>query len=270
MLTRAQGTPPGRALRPRESVGDYRCTCGRRLATTVASTVLRAATAIPIALAALELSHPAWADGSIAQAVNAAGGWWLPLHVLLIAGYGVLALVLWRRLSARVGPVARAARSLALVFGACNSAYLAIDGIGVGVLAQTDPNAANALWNSPLVAVLADATGASWAAALLLAALTLAPPAPRVEGVGAVLTWLLFTASAAPFPAAALLSRLAALATGAWAVYQRGTIGIPFALLAFAAVLRQHVGPEAALGLGCISLAFALTTRSAPAASCPP
>jgi hypothetical protein len=245
-------------LRLRESAGHYRCKC-----------VLRAAIAVPIALAALELSHPAWADGSVAQAVSAAGEWWLPLHVLLIAGYGVLALVLWRRLSARVGPGARAARWLALVFGACNSSYLAVDGIVVGVLAQTDPNAADALWNSPAVAVLADTTGASWAAALLLAALTLLPSA-AAAGAGTVVTWLLFAASVAPLPGAGLLSRVAALATGAWAVYQRGTIGIPFALLVFAAVLRQHVGPEAALGLVCIALAFALTTRSAPAASCPP
>jgi hypothetical protein len=259
--------------------------------------VTRPAAAVSIALAALELSHPAWADGSVAQAVSAAGEWWLPLHVLLIAGYGVLALVLWRHVAERVGPVERAAMSLAAVFGACNSAYLALDGLVVGVLARTDPNAADALWNSPLVTLLADATGASWAATLLLTALTLgpsaraanarviqqrpaplphgalAPPAGRLELVGAALTWLLFAASAAPVgPAAgaAVLSRVAALATGAWVVYQRGTIGIPFALLAFAAVLRQHVGPEAALGLGCISLAFALTTRSAPAASCPP
>jgi hypothetical protein len=262
--------------------------------------VTRAAVAVPIALAALELSHAAWADGSVAQAVSAAGEWWLPLHVLLIAGYGVLALVLWRHVAERVGPVERATRSLAAVFGACNSAYLALDGLVVGVLARTDPDAADALWNSPLVTLLADATGASWAAILLLTALTLAPaaraadarvvqhppapgpygtfespapPAARLEMVGVALTWLLFAASAAPLgPAAgaAVLSRVAALATGAWVVYQRGAIGIPFALLAFAAVLRQHVGPEAALALVCIACAFALTRRSAPAASCPP
>jgi hypothetical protein len=259
--------------------------------------VRRAAVAVPIALAALELSHPAWSDGSVAQAVSAAGEWWLPLHVLLMAGYGVLALVLWRRVAERVGPVERAARWSAAVFGACNSAYLALDGLVVGVLARTDPGAADALWNSPLVTLLADATGASWAATLLLCALTLgpsayatdasvvphppapvargvlAPPADRLEQGGVAVTWLLFAASAAPLgPAAvaAVLSRVAALATGAWAVYQRGTIGIPFALLAFAAVLRQHVGPEAALGLVCIACAFALTARSAPAAWCPP
>ena len=235
----------------------------------------RAALAVPIALAALEVSHPAWADGSVAQAVSAGGAWWIPLHLLLIAGYGLLALVLWREIGGETG--GRAARTLLAMFSLCNSAYLAVDGVAVGVLAQTDPTAADTLWNSPLVTVLADATGASWAAALLVTGWSWHGTARgRVSTAGALVTWLIFLASAAPAAAtsvlasAALLSRSAAIATGAWAVYQRGTSSLPFALLVFAAVLRQHVGPEAALGLVCVAIALAITARSAPAASCPP
>src|SRR5712691_8889639 len=102
--------------------------------------VTRAAVAISVALAALELSHPTWTDGSVVQAVKAAGAWWIPLHSLLIAGYGGLVVVLWREVEG--GP----ARLLLGLFGVCNTAYLAVDGIAVGVLAQTDPAAADALW----------------------------------------------------------------------------------------------------------------------------
>jgi hypothetical protein len=139
------------------------------------------------------------------------------------------------------------------------------------VLAPTDPNAADTLWNSPLVTVLADASGATWAAALIVKGLALQGMARgRGDTAGALVTWLVSVASAAPLAGVAALSRIAALATGARAVYQRGTSGMPFALLVFAAVLRQHVGAEAALGLVCVALALAITTRSAPAAWCPP
>jgi hypothetical protein len=234
--------------------------------------VARAALAVPIALAALEVSHPAWTDGAVAQAVTAAGAWWIPLHLLLIVGYGLLALVLWHEIGREAGGrFRRAARALLAIFTLCNSAYLAVDGIAVGVLAQTDPNAADTLWNSPLVTVLADASGATWAAALIVKGLALQGMARgRGDTAGALVTWLVSVASAAPLAGVAALSRIAALATGARAVYQRGTSGMPFALLVFAAVLRQHVGAEAALGLVCVALALAITTRSAPAAWCPP
>jgi hypothetical protein len=57
-----------------------------------------------------------------------------------------------------------------------------------------------------------------------------------------------------------LVSRLAATATAALLVYARGAQAIPPALLIVSAVLRQHVGPEAALGL--VFLAAALSIRS--------
>jgi hypothetical protein len=74
--------------------------------------------------------------------------------------------------------------------------------------------------------------------------------------VGLGLTWLTFAASVPPLGAPQVISRGAALAVGAWVVYRTGTAGVPAALLVFAAVLHQHVGPEAALGLVFVSLAL--------------
>jgi hypothetical protein len=68
-------------------------------------------------------------------------------------------------------------------------------------------------------------------------------------------TWLSFVASTF-VPAGGPVSRVAALATGAWSVFAVGARRVPFALLVFAAVLRQHAGPEAALGLVCIAFAL--------------
>ena len=75
--------------------------------------------------------------------------------------------------------------------------------------------------------------------------------------MGLVLTWVAFVASAPPLSAPPVISRLLAAATGAWIVYSRGTAGVPVALLVFAAVLHQHVGLEAALGLLLVSVALA-------------
>ena len=47
----------------------------------------------------------------------------------------------------------------------------------------------------------------------------------------------------------------------AWLAYRGGTADIGSALLVFAAVLRQHVGPEAALGLLCVAAALAWPRR---------
>lgn len=221
-----------------------------------------AAVLVPFGVGVLELSHPAWGDGSVAQAVVASGDWWIPLHLLLIAGYGLLVRCLWTP--------PRLTRCLLVAFVATNTAFLALDGIGVGLLARSDPAAADALWNGPPVVALADATGAAWAAALLATAATLYP---RLRGrlvlAGLGLTWLSFVASSV-VPSAALAARALAIATGAWAVYSSGSASVPFALLVFAAPLRQHVGAEAAFGMLCIGLALALRGRSAPAAACQP
>jgi hypothetical protein len=98
------------------------------------------------------------------------------------------------------------------------------------------------------VAALANLTGATWSAAVLSVAAALHPTG-RVAGVGLTATYLAFVASAPPLALPLVVSRLTALATGAWVAYSRGPSAAPFALLAFAAVLRQHVGPEAALGM---------------------
>src|SRR5712692_2233974 len=107
------------------------------------ATVRRLRIVVPIALSVLELSHPSWSEGSVAQAVGAAGGWWLPLHLLLIVGYVALDRVLWIP-----GVLVRA---MLVAFLVCNTAYLAVDGVAVGLLAGSDQPrptvCATALWS---------------------------------------------------------------------------------------------------------------------------
>jgi len=218
---------------------------------------------VPIALAVIELGHPAWSDGSVARAVSSAGGWWIPLHVLLVAGYGLLTVRLWRDLPPnRLGALARA---LFLIFGLSNTVFVAVDGIVVGLQAVPDPTAADALWTSPWVGALANVTGAAWSGALLSFAAAVSPGrSGRAQLLGLALIWLTFVASAA-VPGAAVVSRALAIAVGAWTVYRQGVSSVPFAVLVFAAVLRQHVGAEAALGLLLLAVAFGFRERSGPA-----
>ena len=183
-----------------------------------------------VALAALELVHPPSAEG--------AADWWLPLHVALIAGYALLTWQLWQAV-----PMARV---LLAVFGVANAAFLAIEGVLVGVLAVT---------------FLANATGAAWCLVLLVLAAEVYPaPRERLTLALLALTWLVFVASATPFVQGQLLSRAVTIVTAAWLTYRGGPAALPSAVLVFGAVLRQHVGPEAALGLLC--LAFALGWRA--------
>jgi hypothetical protein len=198
--------------------------------------------AIPLAIGVLELVHPA---------SPTAAGRWIPLHGALIVGYGLLVASLWLRL--RVPAIVS---RLALgVFFTANFVFLAIDGVAVGLAAQSDASSATALSSSPLVETLANVTGAAWSLALLSVAATIQPIGrSRILVGGLIVTWLSFVSSSY-LPGAALASRGAVVATGAWAVYTAGTSALPFALLVFAAVLRQHVGPEAALGMLCIALA---------------
>ena len=203
---------------------------------------------VPITLGALELSHPSWSEGTVSEAVAAAGAWWIPLHLLLIVGYAALVRSLWLP--------ATFTRALLATFLLCNTAFLLVDGVAVGLLATSDPAAADALWNSPMVTILANLTGATWAASLLAIAATRhgATNSTPVK-VGVVVTWILFVTSVFAVPQ--LFSRLAAATTGALIVYSKGAAGISAALLVFAAVLHQHVGPEAALGLVLVGLAVA-------------
>jgi hypothetical protein len=256
--------------------------------------------AVPLALAAVELLHPTWPGTSPSQAVAAAGAWWLIIHLALIVGYALLVLTLWHA-SSRPGPRPRtdlAIRALGKVcwtkfgrlrlgakrglsaellgrvalaaFFASNTAFLAVDGLGVGLLARTEPASADALWNSPLVVALADATGATWSAALLILAARHTAPS-RLVAIALGTVWIALIAS--PFvPVASLGSFAIALAVAAYQVYRGGTAGLPFALLAIAAILRQHVGAEAAVGMLCIALARVnvVRGRSTPAASSQP
>lgn len=226
-------------------------------------TSVRAWSLLPLGLAVVELAHPTTTGESVSETVRGAGAWWLPLHIVLLSGYALLVAMLWRLSRS---PLAHA--SLA-GFAACNSLYLAVDGMAVGILAQANPSVADGLWSAAWVNLLADVTGATWAASLLLLSLTVDRWNERPMRLGASVTWLAFVASAVPGIAgvAVSLSRIAAAATGGWSVYQRGTRGIPIALLIFASVMRQHVGAEAAFGLVLLAIA---TGRSSPAAASPP
>jgi hypothetical protein len=189
----------------------------------------------PLVLAALELIHPAEVTADTS---------WVALHLLLIVGYVLLAWTLW--------PRALFPRVLLCAFGASNAAYLTVE----GVFLQTGPP----------VTTLANATGAAWCAALLSVAAT--RMSVRWVPAALALVWLAFIASSV-VGVGTLASRTLALGTGAVVVYTRGTRAVPFGLLVFAAVLRQHVGPEAALGMLLIAMAHSMRARerSAPAAS---
>ena len=208
------------------------------------------AVAVPLALAALELLHPTWPDEAPSQAVTAIGAAWIVLHVALIVGYGLLVWTLWvRTLLSRV---------LLVLFAASNTAFLAVDGLAVGLLAPTQPQAADALWNGLLTGALATLAGATWSAALLALAAARRPPTygRRAFAIALTVTWLLFVASSV-VPVVGFVSLLAATAIAAFDVFQRGAGALPVALLLVAAMLHQHVGPEAAGGMLCIALARA-------------
>jgi hypothetical protein len=213
------------------------------------------AVAVPLALAALELLHPTWSDDSPSQAVGAIGVGWLVLHAALILGYGVLVWILWP-------PAALVARVLLALFALTNTAFLAVDGVGVGLLAPTQPQAGDALWTSLLTGTLAALAGATWSAALLALAATRIPPGHRRRAMPIALaaTWFLFVISSV-LPVVGFASLLAATAIAAFQVYQRGAAALPFALLVVAAMLHQHVGPEAAGGMLCIALSRARPHR---------
>ena len=148
------------------------------------------------------------------------------------------------------------------------------------------------MWNSPLTNGLGDVTGALWCAALLGigairasawqardAAAEVAGDAlgqtsghspvrtPRSLVVLCVLIWGGFVASLVT-PAAIVIGSLA-LVFAVYRTYTRkgANAGVTFGLLALAALARQHVGVEAALGMVWIALAAlgdALRGRSSP------
>ena len=176
--------------------------------------------ALCVVLAGLEVLHPATAQDAQQQV-------WIGVHVALLVGYALLCVALWTS-----APNALARASVA-VFGVLNAAFLAIEGLGVG---------------APML-LLANVTGAAWSAALLTRVRE-----SRVLTVLLAAAWVLFVAGAFGLPV--IVSRVAAIGVMAWLVYTGGRAAIGGALLAFAAVLRQHVGPEAALGLLCVAAAI--------------
>ncbi|HEX8969729.1 MAG TPA: hypothetical protein VF937_17735, partial [Chloroflexota bacterium] len=114
---------------------------------------------VPLALGVLSLTHPVLPEGSPGAAIRSVGAWWFALHLLLITGNAALAWALWPRTTF--------SRLVLGGFVACNTAFVGVDGLAVGILAGMDPGAADALWSSPLVALLADLSGGLWTAALL-------------------------------------------------------------------------------------------------------
>lgn len=226
-------------------------------------------------VAVLELLHPTWPDEAVFQTVAPIVGWWLTVHVLLLVLLPAVLWTLWLELPPSRAGLDAVTRVLLIVAAVANAAFIAIDGLGTGVLIITARSAALIeMWNSPLLIALADLAGAAFALALLTTAAALYREARTgVALIGLVVTGLAFLASALPNPSvspALLLSRIAALVAGGVVVYQGGGSRIPFALLVFAAVLPQHVGPPAALGVLLIGAALLLRERSSPAAECPP
>jgi hypothetical protein len=201
-----------------------------------------AAVGVPLALGVLQLIHPTWTGGS-----------WIPLHALLLVGYIALALTLW--------PKNFLTRVLLAAFVVCNTAFLLVDGIVVGSVAPSTPSAADSVWNSPIAIGLGDLTGALWCAALLAVGVTrvsgqqLRHAPPRWLIVLAFLIWAGFVASLVT-PAAIVVGSLA-LVFAVYRIYTRrgAHAGVIFGLLALAALSRQHVGLEAALGMLWIALA---------------
>jgi hypothetical protein len=186
----------------------------------------------------------------------AAGAWWIPLHVLLVVGYVALAWALW--------PANRIARVLMALFVVANTAFLTLDGVLVGYLTTVDPGQADTLWGSPGVRVLADVTGATWCAALLAISGAYATVSKPLM-VGLAITWLAFVATG--------VSWIVAVGVAGVLTYLTGTAGLAAALLIIASVQRQHVGPEALVGMLLVAVAGAIDVargRSTPAASSPP
>lgn len=228
---------------------------------------------VPLATAGLEITHPTWSDDAVFQAVAPVATWWITLHLLLIALFALLAWTLSVELQYARSPAGDIARVLLGVFVVCNSAFLAVDGVSTGLLVQAGlsmqpaqqaivQQVVAAMWESPLMAGLANAAGGAWALSLLACAAALyaqaRAPLPLLCLVATILALAAEVIAPAPFSgAASLVARVAALAAGALLVYRSGARVIPFALLAFAAVLPQHVGEQAELGLLCVFGALA-------------
>lgn len=175
----------------------------------------------------------------------------MPLHGLLLVGYVGLVWCFW--------PQHWIARLLLAGFGVVNTAFLGLDGVVVGLSGAR----ADEIWNSPLAIGLANLTGATWCAALL----ALAAARTRLSRMTSWLllaVWVMFVLGAV-VPYAALATGIA-LAGAAFRGYSVGA-GMPFVLLLLAAILRQHVGLEAALGMLCLALAAALDEPALDAGS---
>jgi hypothetical protein len=222
----------------------------------------------PAAAAVLELLHPTWPDDAIFQAVAPVVGWWVTVHVLLLGLFPALLWTLSLELPSRHARVESLARVLLLLAALGNAAFLAIDGVGTAVLIfsirSADAAAAlTSMWNSPLLIALADLAGGAFALALLATAAAIYREARSGLALLALMvTGLAFLASALPNASPALLiSRIAAVVAGAAMVYRSGANALPFALLVFAAVLPQHVGPPAALGMLMVGAALFLRAR---------
>ena len=233
----------------------------------------------PPCVAVLELLHPIWPDDAIFETVAPLVGWWLALHMLLLVLFPMVLWTLWLELPPMRGRLEVVARALLIVAAIANATFIAIDGIGTGFLivdARSNAAGLAAMWNGPLLVGLADLSGGAFALALLVTSAALYREARSGLALAALVTaGLAFLVSALPGASPAVpISRIAALVAGVAMVYRGGAGHMPFALLVFAAVLPQHVGPPAALGTLLVGAALFLRAssrrRSNPAAGCLP
>jgi hypothetical protein len=139
----------------------------------------------PLGLIPLELTHPGVGPSPF-QSVAPVAEWWITLHVLLLALFGLFSLAVYLLVAGERGVVARCVALLVGVFSVANSAFVAIDGISVGLLAHygralpvdqqlTVDAAVQALWVSPAVNALASIADTAWVLSLAGAAVVLCP-----------------------------------------------------------------------------------------------
>lgn len=238
----------------------------------------------PLALIPLELAHPR-VGSSAYRAVVPVASWWIALHLLLAAGFALLALAIY--LLPQSGGD-RASPGLALILGTfvvVNSAFVGVDGLAVGVLAQRggSPAEVDALWASPLAGALNAGARLAWVLALVATAARLAPlgrsrellagaVTASVAGIGYV--WLASNAGLLSYsPAVPVVLLLISIAAGLLAV----GLSLPGAgpdralaqaLLMPAAFLPQHGSPAGAAGVAALLLA-ALVLELRPLSAMP-
>jgi hypothetical protein len=247
----------------------------------------------PLGLIPLELTHPGVGPSPF-QSVAPVADWWITLHVMLLALFGLFALAVYLLIAGDRGLVARWAALLIGVFAVANSAFVAVDGIGVGLLARygrslpvdqqlTVDAAVQALWVSPAVNALAALADTAWVLSLAGAAVVLCPLGDLhwtwpVLGVGVGLRLLAAVLMSVPtvgMPIADSIDWLLLFSVGcgvlvaALVVVRRRRLqrALILALLIIAAFLPQHGALLGAAGVCSFLLAVGVVLVSESRAS---